>query len=105
MSPTVIPTKKPPGSFKGRCNGSNPDLINVKQYTGSYIATYTIFTANSELTVLPVVYAIFPHTALLNMWFVYLKGCFMHMNCYCYLDTSNALLLVLIFWVYTHSKK
>ena len=70
MSPTVIPTKKPPGLVKGSSDGHTTDLINVEQYTGSYIATYTIFTANSELTVLPVVYAIFPHTALLNMWFV-----------------------------------
>ena len=70
MSPTVIPTKKPPGSFKGSSDVHTTDLINVEQYTCSYIATYAIFTANSELTVLPVVYAIFPHTALLNMWFV-----------------------------------
>ena len=48
----------------------------MKPNTGSNPVAYDIFLKNSIIDIVTFEYGIFPHTVLLNMWFVSLIGWF-----------------------------
>ena len=72
IKPTLHTTKEPPDPLKGLKDGQNRDLTKEKLNTRSKPVACGIFIHNSRIDIFSVVCVEFPHTFLLNIWFVYL---------------------------------
>ena len=68
--------------------------------------TYDIYTQNLRIDVVPGTYDVYPQMMLINMWFVYLIGWFVHYNSW--LNLKQALHFIhqgLLLWEYTYHRK